>query len=140
MTSGRMERIVLGSCIPPALGGLIFYVYLFFFDTTPTYSPEWADRNIIAFISGGYFAVLIFLIIFLVPSILYSLIMEFVVQKIDNNILVIIISMLLGTFITGFFGFEARLTGGGVGLIIGYYLRRNFKLMQVNKLLNKDKF
>jgi hypothetical protein len=125
----------MGSVMPPALGGLIFWLYLFFFDTTPTYSPEWASRNVIALISGGYFTILISTIIFVIPSLFYSLLMEFVVQKINNNILVIVISMLLGACIAGVFGFNARLIGCVVGLIVGYYLRWR---LNFNKLSSKS--
>jgi hypothetical protein len=67
--------------------------------------------------------------------------MEFVVQKIGNDKLVIIISMLLGVLVVRFLGLGNILgtgvstdlasvvigVGGGVGLIVGNYLRNHFK-------------
>ena len=142
MTSDRTSRIILGSCIPPALGGLIFYAYLFFFDTTPSYSPEWNNRNIINFIPGYFFIVLLTSIFFGIQSFFYSLLMELAVQKINNDKLVIFISMLLGTLVTSlfpsFFGSKILIIGGVVGLITGYFLRRLIKLQPANPSFKRD--
>lgn len=37
MASEREERLMLGSFAPPALGGFIFFTYLFLLDPFPSY-------------------------------------------------------------------------------------------------------
>lgn len=128
MASERAERIILGSCAPPALSGFIFFTYLFFLDPFPSYSPEWANRGVMEFIAGAPFVMLISLIFLIIPCMLYSLLMEFVVQKIDNDLVVILISACLGAYTAKFFGDKALIVGGIVGLMVGYVLRNSFKL------------
>ena len=138
MTSGRLERIILGSSIPPVLGGFIFHVYMSIINTTPSYSPEYAESPITHFIAGIFFVPIISLVLFGIQSLLYSLLMEFVVQKIGSDTLVIIFSMLLGALVASLLGSETGIIGGVVGLIVGYYLRKYIKLEQANKEINKD--
>lgn len=80
------------------------------------------------FIAGAPFVMLISLIIFTIPCMLYSLLMEFIVQKIDNDLVVILISACLGANIANFFGYKSLIIGGIVGLMVGYVLRKSFKL------------
>jgi len=76
-----------------------------------------------------------------IQSLLYSLLMEFVIQKIENDKLVIVCSAILGVFVVRFLGLGSifgkgvssdiasvvMVVGGVVGLIVGYYLRKQFK-------------
>jgi hypothetical protein len=141
MSTGRKDRIIFGSCIPPLLGGLIYYVYIsIVIETTPSYfSPEYNESPITHFFGGLFFVPFIsigFLILFGLQSFFYSLIMEFWVQKINNDILAVFISMIISALILNFNGFHAQIMGGIVGLIVGIYLRKKIKLKPANKQIN----
>ena len=128
MPLGRADRIILGSCIPPFLGGLIFYVYMSIITTTPSFSPEYNESPFIHFFAGIFYVPIISFVLFGIQSFFYSLLMEFVVQKINNDILVFFISMMLGALIVSFLGLHAQIIGGVVGLIVGFSLRRHIKV------------
>ena len=145
MASSRLKRVALGSLIPPILGGLVFYVFLcfhaIFISTRSTFftmESEGLLLNIIELIWSPIYMVILSVIFFGIPSVLYSLIMELVIQKINNNILVIFISMLLGALVASILGSNTGIIGGVIGLIVGYYLRR-LKLEPANKSLKQDK-
>ena len=139
MTISRLDRIALGSFIPPALGGLVFYVLLSITHSSfLLMESEGFFLNIIEFIWRPIAMMLFSIAFFGIPSVFYSLLMEFAVQKINNDVLVIFISILLGGFVASILGSDSRWIGGGVGFITGYYLRKSFKLDPANKKINKD--
>ncbi|MEW6994781.1 hypothetical protein AADZ84_11005 [Colwelliaceae bacterium MEBiC 14330] len=159
MTSERIVRIVLGFSMPPLLAG----VFLAFIATvhkllTSHFNFSWmriseALDTVFGFIPVSIGLMFFALIFYGIQSLLYSLLMEFVVQKMNNDKLVILISMLLGVFVVRFLGLGNILgigvstdianvvtgVGGVVGLIVGYYLRKDFRLELANKPINQDK-
>lgn len=136
MSSGRTDRIILGACIPPVLGSLIFYVFMFI--TNPSYSPVYIESPIIDSLTGVLYVTTISFIVFGIQSLLYSLLMEFAVQKINNDFLVFFISMVLGALIAKFMGIHVQIIGGITGLIVGFFLRRHIKLKPANKKIQRD--
>ena len=151
MSSGR---ILIGTFIPPLLAGF----FCAFIGTghkliTSHFNFSWmriseAFSTILGLIPVSIGFLFFSLIFYGIQSLFYSLLMEFVVQKIDNDKFVILISILLGVFVVRFLGLGSITgfgvstdiasvvigVGGVVGLIVGYYLRNNF----VSKLANKQ--
>ena len=142
MGSERPWRILMGSIMPPALGGLFFAcVALYQKLITSHFNFTWmriseALTDILTLIPASIFFIVISIIFYGIQSLFYSLIMEFIVQKLNSDKLVILISIFLGVFVVKFLGmgFGTGLAnivpwlGGIVGLIVGYYLRKQFKL------------
>jgi ABC-type multidrug transport system permease subunit len=140
MNPKRLERIIVGTFIPPILGGFLFYVYMMLVNTQEIMdsSLNFATMNftdlaayIVEFI-GRLLVIIIFTLAFFgIQSVLYSLIMELAVQKISSDKLVIFISMLLGVLVASLFvsfvGFNVSIIGGIVGLLVGQHLRTHFK-------------
>lgn len=127
MNSRRIERVILGACIPPLLGGFIFFIWISIMSTTPSYSPEYTESPILHFFGGLFYVPIISFFLFGMQSFLYSLLMEFVVQKISSDALFIAFSILLGALVPIIFGFEAGVIGGVVGLMVGCFLRLHIK-------------
>ncbi|WP_057833199.1 hypothetical protein [Colwellia sp. TT2012] len=133
MFSGRMERILLGTAIPPILGGLLYCVLMLLT------SFKVGSIVLIPFIILG------FIVLAGIPSLLYSLLMEFAIQKINNDKLVICISIVLSGFIGRVLGeiywdpSIMSLIGGLIGLMVGYYLRWHIRGKPANKLFKRDK-
>jgi ABC-type multidrug transport system permease subunit len=140
MNPKRLERIIVGTFIPPILGGFLFYVYMMLVSTQEIMdaSLNFATMNftdlaayIVEFI-GRLLVIIIFTLAFFgIQSVLYSLIMELAVQKVSSDKLVIFISMLLGVLVASLFvsfvGFNVSIIGGIVGLLVGQHLRTHFK-------------
>jgi hypothetical protein len=125
----RSQRIILGACIPPVLGALLFYAYMQLGIPYIPYSFGNSDYTVLELLAAGSFACLLGVILFGVQAFFYSLVMEFFVQKIPNDNLVVLVSMFLGALVAWPAGSDARLIGGVVGFIVGYLLRRHYKLM-----------
>lgn len=149
---GRIDRIFTGFLLPPILGGFfcacvgaVYQIMTGHFDFTwMRISEKLTTIFQIIPISIG-FAFFAF-ILYGVQSLLYSLVMEFFVQRIASDRLVIIVSMFLGVFTVRFLGLggisglgiSASISnilvgvGGCVGLIVGLYLRYHFKSELIN--------
>ena len=148
MASERPWRILMGLIMPPALGGLFFACIILFHKLiTSHFNFTWMRisevlTDILTLIPASIFFIVFSFIFYGVQSLLYSLLMEFAVQKIRNDKLVIVISIFLGVFVVRFLGLGGiigkgvsadiasivMVIGGVVGLIVGYYLRKQFKL------------
>ena len=124
-TAGRTKRIIIGSVIPPVLGGLIVWLDITF--TPLIHSYGMGTLGALQSIFQCCALIIISTIIFVIPSLIYSLVMEFVVQRIDNNVFVVGASMLLGACVAGSSEMGSSIIGAVVGLLVGYYLRNNFK-------------
>ena len=146
MSSGRVERILIGTFIPPILAGFICA----FIGTghkliTSHFNFSWmriseAFSTIIGLITVSIGFMFFSALFYGIQSLLYSLLMEFVIQRIENDKLVIVISAILGVFVVRFLGLGSvfgigvgsdiasivMVVGGVVGLIVGYYLRTQF--------------
>ncbi|MEW6996053.1 hypothetical protein AADZ84_17655, partial [Colwelliaceae bacterium MEBiC 14330] len=110
MTSGWTERIIFGAFVPPLLGGFFCaFITMVHKLLTSNFNFSWmrvseASATIFELIPVSIGFMFFSLIFYGIQSLLYSLIMEFVVQKIGNDKLVIIISMLLGVLVVRFLG------------------------------------
>lgn len=153
MIQGRTQRIIIGSLMPSALVALFAFFMSFSAKGVITYFTEFpllfSDELSIYGISNYIFDILrhmlqplglimgvtiMILILFGIQSILYSFLMEFVVQKLNNDALVILISALLGILVANsLFRSEGEFDvsiGSAIGVIVGYYLRRHNKIDQ----------
>ena len=132
MVSGRIERIMLGTIIPPTLSGLLYSVLILI------NSLELDSIALFPFIMLG------FIWLAGIPSFLYSLLMEFAIQKINNDKLVIFMSMLfsggLGKILGEIYWDPLIMLSIGCisGLIVGCYLRWHMMLKPANKALQQD--
>ena len=127
----RPGRIVTGILMPPLLGSLVFLI-------PATIDCALNNKN-----SFGCDAALGSLIgAFLImgaPSIIYSVLMEYVLNpKINNSKLLIAASSILGTGAGGISGFIPMIViGGVVGFVVGLVLRRNYEIDIANKGLQR---
>lgn len=148
MSSGRTKRILIGTFIPPILGGFIFaFIGTVHKLITSHFNFSWmriseAFNTILGLLPVSVGFIFLSVLFYGIQSLLYSLLMEFSVQKIRNDKLVIVISIFLGVFVVKFLGLGSvigkgvsadiasvvMVIGGVVGLIVGYYLRKQFKL------------
>lgn len=146
MSSGRTDRILIGTFIPPLLAGfLCAFIGTGYELLTSNFNFSWmriseALVTIFQLIPISIAFMFLSLIFYGFQSLLYSLLMEFVVQKINNDKLVVFVSILLSVFVVKFLGLGSILgvgvgtnitisvmvVGVLVGLIVGYYLRRLF--------------
>lgn len=122
----RVIRLAAGLLLPGFLGAILFFAAV-------AISTVSSDDNIVEIFSG-FFSIQMLGIILLsylfvgLPSAIYSLLMEFVINPHTiNNAFVIILSMLLGMLsgvvVFGIFGFVSLIVGAVVGLIVGIMLR-----------------
>lgn len=159
MTSERKERIFMGFFIPPILAGfLCAFIIILYKLMSSNFNFSWmrlyeAFETILLLVPLSIFLMILALVFYGVQCLFYSLLMEFVVQKINNDKLVILISILLGVFVVRVLGLgsisdikiDPELAnivvwvGAGVGLVVGYYLRNKFKSETSQKLIQKDK-
>ena len=124
---GRKARIVLGILLPPLFGVIVFLV-------PTTVDCVTQDQNELACGMPRFLVISAYLLMGL-PSIIYSLVMEFVVNsKISSYKICILVSSFLGVaagMVTG--KLFLVVVGAIVGLLTGMILRKNYE----NDLANK---
>ena len=153
MKSGRIERIVVGTLVPPVLGGLLCACIGTIYElATSRFDFSWirtqeALETLFSLIPISLVFIFFSLLFYGVQSFLYSLLMEYVVQELKSDKLVILISMLLGIFVVTVLGIGNIIgmnigaeianvvvfVGAVVGLIAGSYLRKRYTISK-NKL------
>lgn len=108
--SGRIARICTGFLLQPILGGFfcacVGAVYRI---TTGHFNFTWMRiseklTTILEIIPISIGLAFFAFILYGVQSLLYSLVMEFVVQRVASDKLVVLISMILGVFTVRFLG------------------------------------
>ena len=128
MDDGHFYRVIIGFIIPPTLGCFFFYLVFFF--------PQISTDDIV----GSIQVFLVFTVwtffIFGIPSLIYSLVMELLVQKAKNDKTVYLISSALGGLSGCIMSYVGLIIGLLVGYIVGFYLRSCYKT--ANKKINKD--
>ncbi|XPF95302.1 hypothetical protein ACM9HF_04615 [Colwellia sp. RE-S-Sl-9] len=116
MVSNRTHRIIAGVVFPPLVGACLFFFF------TVLQAGKGGASQVVTFfvmIIGAF-------VLMGLPSILFSLIMEFCVQRISNNKIVIIVSMFLGVVCGVLFGVVGCIVGGATGISVGWYLRHHY--------------
>lgn len=104
----RASRLAIGFFLPPLFGGI--FVYILIGDPNP-------ETNLVIL----FFFISAFILVGL-PSLIYSLLMDFVINpRVTSDLRVVLLSALLGTLI--FIGL-----GTAIGLIVGMILRRQYIL------------
>lgn len=120
MKSSRKVRIILGFFLPPGIGCLIL--------TLPKILLELIKGNSESF--NISFGILFFAyILFLIPSLAYSFLMEYWVnKKFDDDRSVIGMSSFLGATLGSILGifFPLIILGAIVGAIVGVILRKSY--------------
>jgi hypothetical protein len=120
---GRVFRITLGFLVPILIvpvAILLLGLLLSFFESNKIE----LETVLVNFLGVLFFSS----IITLIPAIIYTFVMEFLINpKINNNILVVTISAVFGG-LTGVLGYQYgwHYIGMIVGLVLGTLLRKNY--------------
>lgn len=128
----RIKRLLLGVFLPAIIGALIFVIEDFFRSIVN-------DKPLV-----NYFEIFPFILLFAymfvgIQSVIYSLIMEFLVNnRIKNNIVVVLLSTVLG-ILSGiiFLRTEFIITGAITGFVMGVGLRRSYNNSIANNVSNQ---
>ena len=127
MYDNYLSRIFLGCIGPPILGSFFFYLLFSSFGSSDDFLILSKVFLVFAFWS---------LFIFGIPSLIYSLVMEFFVQKFQRDKLVYFTSVSLGGVTGCIMGYGGFIIGMLVGFIMGIVLRYHYKT--ANKKINRD--
>ena len=124
MTQGRRYRILAGGLYPPLFGWVSMLLI------GSTYSSEISFSMALFMLFFAYFFMLI-------PSMILSISMEFIVaSSINNHFLAVGIAGSYGAFCGYILGTIWWEVGLAVGVVVGWHLRRNQQL-SVNKSLKR---
>ncbi len=129
MKQGQIYRITVGIIYPPLVGWTLFILLGVFYE-----SPE-ANGSI--FPIAFFFLLFAYLYMF-IPSVIFSLLMEFIVNKrISNGLVAIAFAGFYGLIIGNFLGPLWWQVGLITGVLVGWYLRHNWH-QTVNKSSKRD--
>ena len=108
-------RIFAGALLPTFLGIVVFYLLM----PGKIRASDIIDPINVIILSFAF-------VVIIIPSVIYSYIMEFIVNpNISNNFLAVVVSLVLGClsgFVTGL-GLFMGIIGAIVGLVLGVILR-----------------
>ena len=127
MYDNYLSRIFLGCIGPPILGSFFFYLLFSSFGSSDDFLILSKVFLVFAFWS---------LFIFGIPSLIYSLVMEYFVQKIQEDKIVYGTSTFLGGVVGIIMSYGGLIIGIIVGFIMGIILRYHYKT--ANKKIKRD--
>ena len=125
MDDGHLERILLGIFLPPLIGGFLFFVLFL----RPELSLLFSLKTITDFLSF----LMVAYAFMGVQSLIFSLLMEFFIQKFESNKLVYMFASFIGAMSGFILLFHGIIIGLFVGFIVSYWLR----LMYIKQLTSK---
>jgi hypothetical protein len=127
MYDNYLSRILIGVFFPPILG--CFFFYLLFYAIGSKHGLLESAQVFVVFSIWSLF-------IFGIPSLIYSLVMEYFVQKVQEDKIVYATSSFLGGLVGVIMSYGGFIIGILVGFIMGVILRYHYKT--ANKKINKD--
>ena len=127
MYDNYLSRILIGFFLPPVLG--CFFFLLLFYAFGATHGLLELAQVFVVFSVWSLF-------IFGIPSLIYSLVMEYFVQKIQEDKIVYGTSSFLGGVVGVIMSYGGLIIGIIVGFIMGIILRYHYKT--ANKKIKRD--